>query len=81
MTTLRPPRDGDLAMVKERRFRGRFDMGPTLARYRVILEPDENDGEELGYWQFFGVEFLGRPSDYDIHYYVTTTRLVGFAAE
>lgn len=80
MTWLRPPRDGDLAMVTERRRRGQFDRQPVLARYHVVEEAE--DGEpELGYWTFFGSEYYARPSDYDVHYYATTARLVGFAAD
>lgn len=80
MTWLRPPRDGDLAMVTERRRRGQYDRVPVLSQYYVVYEAE--DGEpEWGYWKFFGTEITTNASDIDIHYYVTTTRLVGFAAD
>jgi hypothetical protein len=66
-------------MVTERRRRGQFDRQPVLAQYAVQQEA-EDDEEEIGYWRFFGVEHYGELSDYDVHYFVTTARLVGYAA-
>lgn len=76
MTWLRAPRDGDLAMVTERRRRGQFDRVPVLAQYSVL----DHEEPEVGWWRYFGSDGADYPSDVDIHYYVTTTRLVGYAA-